>query len=129
MKQWKTIVQHIEDATGEMFSLIRQQGLSGGSINKTFVLMGKTDKYFVKTNNSGHKSMFEAEAKGLQAMASSQTLKVPMPLCYGEDDVQSYIVMEYLAITGRANQVELGEQLAAMHGIHVKQFGWERDNT
>jgi fructosamine-3-kinase len=130
MKQWQTIARHIEQTSGRNFLVKQQQSLSGGSINAAYLLTGDGgEQYFVKTNQSGRQDMFEAEARGLQALASSKTLKVPLPLCFGDDQKQSYIVMEYLDMCGRADQSVLGEQFAAMHGNTAKQFGWEIDNT
>lgn len=129
MKQWHSIIRHIEASTGRSFTVKEQQGVSGGSINSAFVLSGESEQYFVKTNRRGESAMFEAEAEGLLALASSETLKVPIPVCFGEDQLQSYIVMEYLDMSGRADQVALGEQLAAMHRVSVDQFGWKIDNT
>ena len=129
MKQWQSIIQHIEDATGRPFSVNRQQAKSGGSINTAVVLSSDDQQYFVKTNASGQKAMFEAEARGLLALASSETLKVPRPVCFGENSSQSYIVMEYLDMSGRADQAALGQQLALMHRLCAEQFGWEINNT
>ena len=129
MKQWQSIIQHIEDATGRPFSVNRQQGKSGGSINTAVVLSSDEQQYFVKTNASGQKAMFEAEARGLLALASSKTLKVPRPVCFGENQSQSYIVMEYLEMSGRADPVALGQQLALMHRLCAEQFGWQINNT
>ena len=129
MKQWQSIIQHIEDATGRPFSVNRQQGKSGGSINTAVVLSSDEQQYFVKTNASGQKAMFEAEARGLLALASSKTLKVPRPVCFGENQSQSYIVMEYLEMSGQADPVALGQQLALMHRLCAEQFGWQINNT
>jgi fructosamine-3-kinase len=73
--------------------------------------------------------MFAAEAKGLREIASSHTVRVPEAVCYGDDGTQSYIVLEYLEMAGRADQGLLGEQLAAMHRVTAERFGWEIDNT
>jgi fructosamine-3-kinase len=130
MDRWQTITQHIEQSSGQAFVIRQQRSVGGGSINNAFVLSGENGRqYFVKTNNSGRKAMFEAEARGLQAMASSNTIRVPVPLCFGDDQVQSYIVMEHLDIGGRADQVILGEQFAAMHRVTAEKYGWEIDNT
>ena len=130
MKQWQFITQHIEQITAKLFVIEQQQNLSGGSINSAFLLTSKSgNKYFVKTNRSGQQSMFEAEAKGLQEIASNHVIKVPEPLCFGDDGSQSYIVMEYLEMNTQANQALLGEQLAAMHAITAERFGWDIDNT
>jgi len=129
MDRWQSITRHIEQLTGQDFSVAQQQAMSGGSINASFLLSGEKNRYFVKTNHTGRQSMFAAEAKGLQEMASSHTVKVPEVICYGDDGKQSYIVLEYLEMTGRADQVSLGEQLAAMHRVTAERFGWAIDNT
>ena len=130
MKRWQSIIQHIEQSTGKVFSVNQQQSMAGGSINSAFVLTDENgNKYFVKTNRVGQESMFEAEARGLEEMASSHSIKVPAAICFGDDGKQSYIVLEYLDMSGRADQVVLGEQLAAMHRVTSPQFGWEIDNT
>ena len=129
MSQWNEIIQHIEQVTGDSFAVKQQQPVSGGSINAAYVLSDEKNRYFVKTNSSGRQDMFEAEAQGLQALAASDTLKVPTPVCYGDDQQKSYIVMEYLEMSGSANQAALGEQLAAMHKVCEPQFGWSIDNT
>jgi protein-ribulosamine 3-kinase len=129
MSHWHSIVQHIEQATGEAFSVKQQRSLGGGSINRAFLLTGDKKRYFVKTNRTGNGSMFAAEARGLQELASSHTVKVPVPICFGDDLAQSYIVLEYLDMVGRADQAVLGEQLAAMHRVTAARFGWDIDNT
>jgi protein-ribulosamine 3-kinase len=129
MQQWQSIVQHIEQITGQAFIVKQQKSLAGGSINAAFLLSGENKRYFVKTNQSGRQLMFEAEASGLLALASSNTLRVPVPICFGDDRRQSYIVMEYLEMDGPANQRALGEQLAAMHRVSHEQYGWDINNT
>lgn len=130
MKQWQSIGQHIEQITGRSFLLSHQQSMAGGSINAAFLLTGQDgEKYFVKTNKTGQQAMFEAEARGLQEIASSGAIKVPQPVCVGDDQRQSYIVLEYLEMSRQANQPVLGEQLAAMHAVTAESFGWQIDNT
>lgn len=129
MIRWKSVVADIERATGHAFSVQQQQSLAGGSINAAYLLSGDSARYFVKTNATGNKAMFEAEAKGLFALAASNTIKVPLPICVGDDGSQSYLVLQYLELNARADQVLLGEQLAAMHRVTAEQFGWEINNT
>lgn len=130
MQRWQFIVEHIEKVSGQKFSVNQQQVIGGGSINAAWLLTGVDgSQYFVKTNVLGRMDMFAAEARGLGALASGKTLRVPEPLCFGEDQSQSYIVMEYLEMEGSADQRDLGEQLAAMHQITAQQYGWDIDNT
>ena len=136
MKQWKSIEDHIAQVTGQAFSVGQQQSLSGGSINAAYLLIDEKNgnesggqQFFVKTNRTGRQDMFEAECKGLEAMASSETIRVPRPVCFGDDGSHSYIVMEYLDMHGRADQAQLGERLADMHRVTQPRFGWDIDNT
>lgn len=133
MSQWTSIVQKITQTTGKTFSVQQQQGLSGGSINQAVRLAGdeegKEKVYFVKTNRAGLGDMFSAEAKALAEIAKSKTIRVPIPICTGDEEEHSFIVMEYLSIGGACDQIKLGEQLAAMHGFTKQQYGWDIDNT
>ncbi len=129
MKQWLSVIENIEATIGRPFSLSGQRCVAGGSISSAYVLSDENARFFVKTNSPGKIAMFEAEAKGLLELASSETIKVPVPVCYGEDETQSYIVMEYLDISGDARQSDLGKQLAAMHRVSADQFGWHINNT
>ena len=131
MKQWKSIEDHIAQVTSQTFDVRQQQSMSGGSINSAYVLSdgSSSRQFFVKTNRTGRKDMFEAECKGLYEMAASETIRVPKPVCFGDDGQQSYIVMEYLDMHGRADQTQLGERLAAMHRVTQSRFGWDIDNT
>jgi len=69
------------------------------------------------------------EALSLHELASSNSIKVPRPICYGSTGEQAYLVLEHLNLTGRANPVMLGQQLAAMHRVVGSQFGWHKNNT
>ena len=136
MKQWKSIEEHIAQVTGQAFSVGQQRSLGGGSINAAYLLIDESSgndnsgrRFFVKTNRTGRQDMFEAECKGLEAMASSETIRVPNPVCFGDDGNNSYIVMEYLEMQGRADQAQLGQRLAEMHRLTQPRFGWDIDNT
>jgi len=87
--------------------------------------------WFVKLNQAGCLDMFEAEALGLAELASAQAIRVPLPLCTGAAEGQSYIVMEYIALgsaSGAATS-KAGEQLAQLHRKQAEAFGWQQDNT
>lgn len=129
MSLWQHIEQHIEQATGAPFHIEGNQSVGGGDINVACRVAGNGHHYFIKTNHVRHADMFEAEAEGLLEMANSETVRVPGPVCYGEQGNRCYIVMEYLKLGGRADTALLGRQLAAMHKVTASQFGWRIDNT
>ena len=129
MQLWQHIEKHIEQATGAAFCIKDNRGIGGGCINASFQISDGQSRYFVKTNHSSLADMFEAEAEGLLEMANSNTIKVPRPVCYGEFGNQCYIVMEYLELTGGGDNMQFGQQLAAMHQKTADRFGWHKDNT
>jgi len=129
MSIWHIISQHISASTGETFTVNEQQAVAGGCINQTTKLSDGQRSFFVKTNHSSHGDMFEVEALALQEMASSGTVKVPRPICYGDDGEYCYLVLEYLSMNGHADLVEFAQQLAAMHKVTQLQYGWHKNNT
>ena len=131
MSLWNRIGEHIAQTTGTPFALTGSQSVTGGCINITHVIEGDKQRYFVKLNEPQLLEMFEAEAEGLTAMAATNTLRVPRPVCWGNNGNQAYLVMEHIetAASRPDTGAELGRQLAAMHRASHKQFGWHRDNT
>ncbi|MDH5766286.1 MAG: fructosamine kinase family protein, partial [Gammaproteobacteria bacterium] len=129
MSIWQIISQHISDTTGEGFDITEQQGVGGGCINETRKISDGRRVYFVKTNLVSHGDMFEAEAEGLHELAESRTVKVPEPVCYGDDGAHCYLVLEYLDMSGRADMTLFARQFAAMHRVSQDKFGWHRNNT
>lgn len=129
MDNWQSISQHIESCIEQRFSVEQIKVVGGGSINRAYLVSGNRQQYFVKLNQSGKQSMFEAEAKGLVELAAEQVIRVPDVLCYGDNGQNSYIVLEYLELGSDFHQVQLGEQLADLHQQTGASFGWQIDNT
>lgn len=136
-KTWQNIEQQIGRELGAVFKVERTHSVGGGCINEAMFiegdLAGRSTRFFLKTNQPGQFSMFAAEAKALEIMSATQTIKVPVPICFGEDASQSYIVMEALDLSsasarGRSGQIVLAQHLAAMHEVVAEQFGWSQDN-
>jgi len=121
--------QEITTGSGGDFVCTGHQTIGGGCINTAYRLDSKEDSYFVKLNAANRLDMFVAEAAGLNAMAGTNTLHVPRPICYGVVENQSYIAMEYLEMGGDRDGSLLGEQLAQMHRNTSDTFGWHIDNT
>jgi len=76
--------------------------------------------------------MLRAEYLGVKEMSETNTIKVPMPVAYGEGGPlnTAFVVFEYLEFAGGGSQHELGVQLAKMHrSMSDKGFGFHVDNT
>lgn len=131
MTDWSAIAAHISNAGGHSFDPDAPRAVGGGCINTAYSLSGGGRSYFVKLNDVDRLAMFEAEAAGLEVLASTGTIRVPQPLCTGRAGAQSYIVMEYIPLGGKraGGAAEAGQQLAAMHRATRRGYGWDRDNT
>lgn len=126
---WGIVASAISDATHRPFSLRSRTPVGGGSINESFRLTGDDGSfYFLKLNDAQHHAMFVAEAAGLDAIAATNTVRVPRPVAHGIADSQSYLVLEHLELSSRGNAGLLGEQLAALHRCPARQFGFAQAN-
>jgi protein-ribulosamine 3-kinase len=128
---WQTIIQHIESATQQPFELLKAEPLAGGDINAAYRLQAAYRSFFVKLNNPDRLAMFEAEAAGLEALAQTQTIRVPKLIVCGRTADHAFLVLEYIALNkldSRSEQL-LGQQLAQLHMQKQDYFGWHCDNT
>ncbi len=131
MQPWNIISAEISAAINRSFNIRESRVTGGGCINQAYCVTDGSQRFFVKLNSAGSYAMFEAEAAGLLEIRQSATIRVPAPVCYGQNDQAAWLVMEYLELDthvhGKAS--DLGEQLAAMHRVTSPRFGWHRDNT
>jgi len=131
MNLWQHIAAQISDINGSPFEPHPPSLVGGGCINQALKLTDGCQHWFVKINDADRIDMFEAEAEGLNAMADTQTIRVPKALCTGTYENQSYIVIDYIS-HGRSrndSQEQAGNELAAMHRHTAERFGWHRNNT
>ncbi|MGZ5621700.1 MAG: fructosamine kinase family protein [Methylobacter sp.] len=128
---WQSIIQQIESATGQPFKLLKAQPLSGGDINAAYRLQSAYLSFFVKLNRPDRLSMFEAEAPGLEALAKTQTVRVPKLIACGQTSEHAFLVLEHIVLNSLNTRSEqlLGQQLAQLHLHKQPYFGWHRDNT
>jgi fructosamine-3-kinase len=126
---WDTIAQQIQSVAGKPFHMGNRTAVGGGCINRAFRIGDAEQVYFVKVNQASKASMFEAEALGLQEIGAH--IRVPQPLCWGIAADQSYLVLEWIDLSGESpHWTEMGRQLAVLHSAtHPQGFGWHRDNT
>ncbi|MCD6705979.1 MAG: fructosamine kinase family protein [Thiobacillus sp.] len=120
-------------ATGTPCPALALRPIGGGDINRAFHASGGPHAWFVKTNRAERLPMFEAEAAALDALAATDSVRVPRPLCSGVAAGQAFLVLEYLDLRGHGDAARLGEQLARLHRAPQArpdgaQFGWAHDN-
>lgn len=131
MISWLDIAAQISASIDAPFIVERSYSVSGGCINQSFCIEGNNHRFFVKINNAEIVSMFEAETLGLQEIINSDTLRVPTPVCWGKNETNAWLVLEYLEMNNnsRNGYAALGRGLAAMHQISFEKFGWAQNNT
>lgn len=122
----------LEKITNENhLSLISTKALAGGDINEAFLLKCKEGDFVVKINDAyKFPGMFEAEAKGLQLLRTSESFKIPEVINYGMIASDSYLLLEFISEGNpTSNFWELfAEQLSTLHKITQPYFGLEHDN-
>jgi fructosamine-3-kinase len=129
---WTKIDAHISLTTGKKFHSQNRHSVSGGCINRGYAISDDHLTYFIKLNQASQELMFAAEARGLQQIYDTATIRVPQPLCWGIAGNSSYIVMEWLEMNGSKKKPwrEMGYNLAAMHKVTSQHgFGWGENNT
>lgn len=129
---WKEIESEINKNINQSFQVINHQSVAGGCINQAYKLIGKDKTYFVKLNQASSVEMFAAEAMALEQIYSTNTIRVPKPICWGMTSNNSYIVLEWLDLSSGNNQswLEMGRKLALLHKQgNSNQYGWHRNNT
>jgi fructosamine-3-kinase len=126
----------ISKATGRAFTAKypASGGMSGGggaSVGTIEDVHDPSRSYFYKAAGLYEFDMLRAEYHGISSMFSTNTIKVPQPICYGTSDAVSYAIFERLSLGGYGVGDKLGEKLAAMHQCTSpnNMFGYDIDNT
>ena len=129
MSLWEAIGAGLMKATGKQGTATPLGAVGGGCINEAVRVQYGGQTYFVKLNSAVHADMFAAEARGLRELRDSHSLRVPEPLCWGDDGQSAWLVLEDLALGGSGDPAALGHGLARLHRVTQPQFGWVQDNT
>jgi fructosamine-3-kinase len=108
---------------------VAAERLSGGTNHRAWlVTRGDGSRLVVKATPGLPADVFPAEADGLRALAGSGLVGAPEVLGAGP----GYLVLAALApappLTDLAFWERTGRQLARLHDVPGKRFGWHRDN-
>ena len=106
--------------------------VTGGSINNCFrLVVNKEFMYFVKFNAvSAFPSLLEKEQNGLTFIASQKIIRVPQIIAHHVSGDQQYLILEWIepGIKNGSFWKLFGEQLAALHKISYRSYGFQEDN-
>ena len=131
MPDWTEIDAAISRAAAQTFRAEKRRAVGGGCIHAATVVASKEARYFVKVNRAEQLWLFEAEARGLKALAETATVTVPAPVCLGVCAGDAFLVLEYLPLRSATgvSAAALGAQLAALHALPQPCFGFDSDNA
>ncbi|CRX37375.1 fructosamine kinase family protein [Estrella lausannensis] len=100
-------------------------------LNQCFQYETDKGRFFVKVSSSGDIDAIAAEAKALEMIDESGTLRSPRPQYFGYYENQVFLIMEYLELLPHTPEsIELlGRNLALMHQQKTHEvFGFPLDN-
>jgi protein-ribulosamine 3-kinase len=88
-------------------------------------------KAFVKRLPLSERWRLEAEADGLQRLASAGAIRVPRVLGQGVSDREAWLELERFDLrpSDAAADARLGAALARLHAVTASAFGLDRDNA
>ena len=113
------------------YSIVNSQSVGGGCINHTHTLETNRGKFFLKWNDKKRfPKMFQAEARGLSLLRSTNTLYIPEVVLVVEASEQSCLILEWIDPGKREKHFwkNFGEQLATLHQHTEMNFGLDHDN-
>ena len=127
---WAVIEIALSNAQGAKFKIQNKQAISGGCINHAFKLSAEDGREaFIKTSSHQPSEMLASEVAGLEALAETHTLCVPKVWGNGQASGRSFLILDYLHLTGSGKPERFGTQLATLHKDTQDQFGWPTNNT
>lgn len=102
----------------------------GGCVHSAWKLDTNQGHIFLKLGAQEVLPQFEAEARGLKALAATNTVRVPNVLGIGINGDQAFLALEHLPLVplDAKSAMRLGEQLARLHHTTTENFGAEADN-
>ncbi|WP_196810168.1 fructosamine kinase family protein [Butyrivibrio sp. WCD3002] len=122
---------------GENTTIESRQTIMGGDANDAYLLhLSNGEKAFIKVNVRGNADFFWEEARGLLAIDSTKTMRVPKIYAAGTDGNISFLLMEYINSGCLSSNFweSLGIGLAKLHqadtsGFVVREkYGFTTDN-
>ena len=103
LASYESVSSAIEGCFGAGVHVIDRSYVGGGDINDAACLkLSNGKRVFVKSNSLSNRGFFDAEEKGLNAIAATNTIGIPKLLCKGTDKNTSFLMMEMIEEGARA---------------------------
>ncbi|MBQ9549670.1 MAG: fructosamine kinase family protein [Lachnospiraceae bacterium] len=125
MKEFDSLNEAIKALYGSEEEIKERRTVSGGDINRAYILrLSDGSELFMKENSRKNLDFFRAEVLGLAALKETGTLKIPEVKALGTDGDSAFLLMEAVnsGIRKRGFFEEFGIELAAMHMADTDSF-------
>lgn len=122
----------LEREAGRSSDIRSARTVGGGCINPSARIETEDGSVFFLKWNREHPELFDAEADGLRALASTETLRVPDVVATGSggSSTPGWLLLEFVAEgrPGGEYGPRLGRELAELHAPLDEPWGWDHDN-
>jgi fructosamine-3-kinase len=129
--QWTAQLQsYLSHTLGKNIAIGGYQPVSGGCIHSTARISSNHGDWFLKHNDASHADAFAAEAEGLNAIAATNTIRVPQVVAHGSIANKAFLLLEFIvfAAPNAGASARMGEQLAHLHLQQHTRYGWSQDS-
>ena len=136
-KTYDSLEQAIREVYGEKIYIESKTPVSGGDINRAFVLkLSDGNSVFLKENSKRNISFFLAESHGLKAIRDTGCIRAPEVYAFGNYENTAFLLMEYSHETVRSPKFweDFANALADMHEADTAiltpggKYGFTEDN-
>ena len=107
--------------------------VNGGSINRAVKLQTNAGDFFLKWHPGAANRLFRMEVEGLEALATSRAVSVPVVVARsGDADEGPWLLLEWIeeGVPVRSSWRELGRNLAGLHRSWSEdRYGWPSHNV
>ena len=128
-------LEQVMAGLGDNSGLLSVSSTGGGCVNQAARIRTGQSDYFLKWNSRPAVDMFPIEARGLNLLAETKTIRVPEVLAVGQgtDNQYAYLLLEWIGDDSgrspRPDQEILGRKLAELHRSGISgQYGLDHDN-
>ncbi len=122
------ITQAVTDQCGRILDV---KPVTGGCINNGARIETENGVFFIKWNDRGsYPGMFHAEAKGLNLLASANTIRIPEVVYILEGEEHDGLLLEWIETrrTTVLSGERMGRQLAGVHRHSADEYGLDHSN-
>ena len=125
MKEFDSLNEAIKDVAGSGAEVEERHPVSGGDINRAYILrLSDGSLLFMKENSRKNLDFFRAEVLGLAALKETRAIKIPEVKAVGTDGDSAFLLMEAVKSGARKRSFfeDFGRNLAALHMADTESF-------